>query len=239
MEVHMSNHPWQRLGAASGIVYVVVILLPDLIQGGPPEEDTMTTAQAIAHACATASAAQLTDAIYPITHVLGYLFFLFFLGSLWSALQRAEGSNGWLSAAAFGGGLVSLTIRFSGATASAAAAQSACAGIEPQLWQVMNSISGAAYFTSFLPLAVLSAASAVLAIWFDALPRWLGWMSAIVAVALLVEGLTGTVYARATGLSFLLFMLWTLVTSIVMMRRVGQLPPTVSAELTFPVNETG
>jgi hypothetical protein len=106
--------------------------------------------------------------------------------------------------------------------------------------QVLQDMNSASNFTSFFPLAILSAASAVVAIRFGApLPRWLGWMSAIVAVALLVEGLTGTVYARATGLSFLLFMLWTLVTSIVMMRRVGQLPPTVSAELTFPVNETG
>jgi len=27
----MSNHLWQRLGAASGIVYIVVILAPDII----------------------------------------------------------------------------------------------------------------------------------------------------------------------------------------------------------------
>ena len=234
----MSYYLWQRLGAASGIVYVVVILFPDFIQGGPTEEEAMTTAQAIANACATSTAARFTDAIYPITHILAYLCFLFFLGSLWSALRRAEGDNGWLSAAAFGGGLASLTIRLSGATASAAAAQNACSGIEPQLWQVLNSLSGAAYFTSFLPLAILSAACAVLAIWFGALPRWLGWMSAVVAVALLVDGFAGTLYSRAVGLSFLLFMLWVLVTSIVLIQRAGQLPSTVSAALTSPVKAT-
>lgn len=235
----MSSHSWQRLGAASGIFYVVVILLPDFIQGGTPQEDTMTTAQAIAHACATASAAQLTDAIYPITHVLGYLFFLFFLGVLWSALRQAEGPYGWMSAAAFGGGLASLTIRFSGATASAAAAQNACAGIEPQLWQVLNSISSAAYFASFLPLAILLAGSAVLAIWFGALPRWLGWMSAVVAVALLVDGFAGTLYSRTVGLSFLLFMLWTLMASIVLIRRVGKPLPSASVTLAPRAGEIG
>jgi len=234
----MSNHSWQRLGAASGIVYVVVIMLPDFIQGGPTEEETMTTAQAIASACATSTAARFTDAIYPITHILAYLFFLFFLGSLWSALRRAEGDNGWLSAAAFGGGLASLTIRLSGATASAAAAQNACSGIEPQLWQVLNSLSSAAYFTSFFPLAILLAACAVLAIWFGALPRWLGWMSAIIAVALLVEGFAGVMYTRAIGLSFLLFMLWTLVTSIALIRGVGKPLPTVISALTSSANET-
>ena len=227
----MSNNSWQRLGAASGIVYVVVILLPDFIQGGPAEEETITPAQAIANACASATAAQFTDAIYPITHVLGYLFFLFFLGSLWSSLRRAEGDHGWLAAAGFGGGVASLTIRLSGAAASAAAAHNACAGIDPQLWQVLNSLSGAAYFSSFFPLAILSAASAVIAIRFGALPRWLGWMSAVVAVALLVDGFAGTLYTRAVGLSFLLFMLWTLMASIVLMRRVGKSLSSVSATL--------
>ena len=226
----MSNHLWQRLGAASGIVYVAVLLGPDLIQGGPSEEPTMTTAEAMAQSCATITAAQLTDAIYPITHVLGYLFFLFFLGSLWSALRRAEGGDGWLSAAGFGGGLVSLTIRFSGATASAAAAHNACAGIDAQLWQVLNSLSGAAFFSSFFPLAILSAACAVVVIRFGApLPRWLGWMSAVVAVALLVDGFAGTLYSRDFGPSFLLFLLWTLAASIALVRRAGQPLPTVES----------
>ena len=235
----MSNYSWQRLGAASGIVYVVVLLLPDFLQGGAPEEDTLTAAEAIAHTCATTTAAQFTDAIYPITHVLGYLFFVFFLGSLWSALRRAEGDNGWLSAAAFGGGLASFTVRLSGATASAAATQNACAGIDPQLWQVLNSLSNAAFFSSFFPLAILTAASAVLAIKFGALPRWLGWMSAVVAVALLLDGFAGTLYTRDFGPSFLLFMLWTLVASIVLIRRASMPLPTASAALTSSVKETG
>src|SRR5688572_26653473 len=146
----MSNHLWQRLGAASGIVYVVVILAPDIMPRSPSEEPTMTTAEAIAHSCATTTAAQLTDAIYPITHILGYLFFLFFLGSLWSALRRAEGTDGWLSAAAFGAGLVALTIRLSSATVSLAVLHNSCAGIDAQLFQILtNDVGGAALFLSF------------------------------------------------------------------------------------------
>src|SRR5687768_17101532 len=107
----MSNNLWQRLGAASGIAYVLVIPGPDLIQGGPSAEPTMTAAEVMAQSCATLTAAQLTDAIYPITHILGYLFFLFFLGSLWSALRRTEGGDGWLSAAAFNGGYARISFR--------------------------------------------------------------------------------------------------------------------------------
>jgi len=236
----MSNYFWQRLGAASGIVYVVVLLGPDLIQGGPSEEPTMTAAEAIAHSCVTAAAAQPKDAVIPILHALGFLFFLFFLGSLWSALRRAEGDNGWLSAAAFGGGLASFAIKFASGAFGVAASRNACAGIDPQLWQVLQDMNSASFFISFLPLAVLSAASAVVAIRFGVpLPRWLGWMSAVVAVALLVDGFAGTIYTRDVGLSFLLFMLWTLVTSIVLIRRAGMPLPTVSAALASPVKETG
>jgi len=218
----MSNILWQRLGAASGIVFILVLLAPDLIQGGPSEEPTMTAAEAMAQSCAITTAAQLTDAIYPITHILGYLFFLFFLGSLWSALRRAEGADGWLSAAAFGGGLASFAIKFASGAFGVAASRNACAGIDPQLWQVLQDMNNASFFLSFLPLAVLPAASAVVAIRFGApLPRWLGWMSAVVAVALLVDGMAGTLYARDFAPSFLLFMLWILAASIALVRRAG------------------
>ena len=188
----------------------------------------MTAAEAMAQSCATITAAQLTDAIVPISHILGYLFFLFFLGSLWSALRPAEGGDGWLSAAAFGGGLVSLGIRLSSATVSLAAVHNSCAGMDPQLFEILtNDVGGAALFLSFFPLAVLSVACAVIAIRFGALPRWLGWMSAVVAVALLVDGFAGTLYTRDFGPSILLFMLWTLAASITLVRRAGQRLPAV------------
>jgi hypothetical protein len=178
--------------------------------------------------------------IIPLLGIFGFLGFLFFFGSLWSALRRAEGDDGWLSAAAFGGGLVSLAILFSGGVATVAAHSNACAGIDPQLWQVLHDFGGAAFLSSFFPLAVLLAASAVVAIRFGALPRWLGWMSAIVAVTLLVGGTAGTIYAREdAGLPYLLFELWTVITSIVLIRRAGQPLPTVSAAPTSRAIETG
>jgi len=59
----MSNHLWQRLGAACGIVYVVLLLGGGSI-GGPDIQ------------------------IVFLMEILAFLFFLFFLGNLWSALRR-------------------------------------------------------------------------------------------------------------------------------------------------------
>jgi len=182
----------------------------------------------------------VVNSLISLMGTLGFLGFLFFFGSLWSALRRAEGDDGWLSAAAFGGGLVSLAIFFSGAATSFAAHSNACAGIDPQLWQALHDVGSGAFFSSFFPLAVLLAASAVVAIRFGALPRWLGWISAFVAVTLLIGGIAGIDYAREeAGLPYLLFELWTVITSIVLIRRAGQALPTVNAALTSPANETG
>src|SRR3989304_6456465 len=88
----MSNHLWQRLGAACGIVYVVLLIGGNSI-GGPDIQ------------------------IVFLMEILAFLFFLFFLGNLWSALRGAEGGSGWLSATAFGGGVVSVQIQVASAAA--------------------------------------------------------------------------------------------------------------------------
>jgi hypothetical protein len=236
MEVDMPNYLWQRLGAASGIVSVIILTVRDFI----PSREYGTAAEEIARTCATITTPQTMDVVISLMGTLGFLGFLFFFGSLWSALRRAEGDDGWLAATAFGGGLLSLAIVFSGSVASVAAHSNACAGIDPQLWQILHDIGGAAFISSFFPLAVLPAASAVVAIRFGALPPWLGWMSAFVAVMLLIGGVAGIDYAREdAGLPYPLFELWTVITSIVLMRRAGQLLPTVSTALTSPVNDTG
>ena len=193
----MSNHLlWQRLGAASGIVYVVLLIGGNSI-GGPDIQ------------------------IVFFMEILAFLFFLFFLGNLWSALRRAEGGSGWLSATAFGAGLMSVTIKVASA-APVLAARWAGDGLDPQLARTLQDINNASFYLSFFPLAILLAAFAIVAIRFGApLPRWLGWISAVVAVALLVDGMAGTLYPRDFGPSFLLFLLWTLAASIVLMRRAG------------------
>jgi len=214
----MSERLWQQLGAASGIVSVMILFGRDLI----PSRDYGSEAEEIARTCATITTPQTMDVFISLMGTLGFLGFLFFFGSLWSALRRAEGDDGWLSAAAFGGGLVSLAVKFASGAASVAANFNACAGIDPQLWQVLQDMNNASFFFSFLPLAVLSAASAVVAIRFGApLPRWLGWMSAVVAVALLVDGFAGTLYPRDFAPSILLFALWVLAASIALVRRAG------------------
>ncbi len=65
----MSDRLLERMGAACGIVYVVLLIGGGRI-GGP----------------------DLQIAFF--VEVLAFLFYLFFLGTLWGALRRAEGGSG-------------------------------------------------------------------------------------------------------------------------------------------------
>ena len=232
----MSNFSWQRLGAASGIVSVIFLTVRDFI----PSREYGTAEEEIARTCATMTTPQSMDVVISLLGTLGFLGLLFFFGSLWSAFHHAEGNDGWLSTAGFGGGVASIVTLFSGSIGAVAVHHNACAGMDPVLWQTMHDMGSAAFFASFFPLAVLLAASVVAAIRFGALPRWLGWISAVVAMALLVGGTAGTLSARDdVGWPYLSFELWTVITSIVLIRRAGMPLPILSSALKSTVNETG
>jgi len=79
---------------------------------------------------------------------------------------------------------------------------------------------------SLYPLAVFCAATAIVAFRTRALPRWLAAGAAVTAAALAVNGAflgTGSVPA------LLLFLLWTLLASVHLLRRTWRKPAPVAA----------
>jgi hypothetical protein len=207
----MSDRLWQRLGAASGIVYVVL-----LMGGGSFEGNTIGIAFLVV--------------------MLAFLFFLFFLGDLWSALRRAEGGSGWLSATAFGAGLMSVTIKVASAAPLLAARYRAGDGLDPQLARTLEDMNDASFYLSFFPLAVLLGAFAIVAIRSGALPKWLGWIAAALGLAFIAGGMSGSadLHSEWAGLPMILFTLWVIATSVVLIRRVGAPRP---AEKETPVGQ--
>jgi type II secretory pathway component PulF len=69
---------------------------------------------------------------------------------------------------------------------------------------------------SLYPLAICCAAVAAIALRDRVLPRWAGILAAITALALAINA--GFIYASFVP-AFLLFLLWTLVTGVVLLRR--------------------
>jgi hypothetical protein len=194
MEVHMYERILPRLGASTGALFVVLLF-------GPSSSGSDAT-------------------IVLVMELVGLLLFIPFLGYLWSVLREAEGPRGWLAITALGAGLVDVTIKL-GSLAPAKAAEGATE--TTALHQALHDMNNVAYIVTMLPLSVLMAAVALITLGSGGLPRPLGWLAAITAPLLLVNGMF---LDAAFGPAFLLFLLWTLIASIVLTVR-----PSVSPAL--------
>jgi hypothetical protein len=182
--MQMSERILPRLGAATGALFVVLLF-------GPSSSGSAST-------------------IVIVLELLGLLLFIPFLGYLCSILREAEGPRGWLATTAFGAGLVDVTIKL-GSLAPGKAADDF--GDTTAIHQALEKMNNVAYITTMLPLSVLMAAVAVITLTRGGLPRALGWLAAVTAAALLVNGM----FLDADfGPAFLLFLLWTLLASVVL-----------------------
>jgi hypothetical protein len=156
----MRGRIWPRLGALSGVLYVVLLM----------------------GSTSTGSDAQIVI----VLELIAILLFLPFLGYLYGVLRQAEGEGAWLSSTAFGAGLVDLTIKL-GSIAPGFAARTD--GLDPQLHQALEKMNSVAFIVTMLPLGVMMAAVAIVILKTRVLPLWLGLLAAITALACLVNGM--------------------------------------------------
>src|SRR5919201_2120019 len=95
---------WEQLSALTGLATGILLLVAGAIQGTLPEADAPT--RTIADFFST-NHQRIMVAMF-IRLFAGFAF-IWFLGTLRSALSRAEGETGRLSAVAFGAGLIVLS----------------------------------------------------------------------------------------------------------------------------------
>jgi hypothetical protein len=179
-----------RLGASTGAIFVVLLF------------------------GLTSSGSDAT--IVLVLELIGLLLFIPFLGYLCSVLRDAEGPGGWLATTALGAGLVDITIKL-GSVAPGKAADSF--EESTAIHQALADMNSVAFIISMLPLGVMMTAVALVTLNSGGLPRALGWLAAIAAPLLLVNGM----FLDADfGPAFLLFLLWTLLASVVLTVRPSQ-----------------
>src|SRR4051794_28648131 len=206
----------RRLDAATGIVAMGVLVVGFLIPGSPPMADDSVLK-------ITNYLTDKRDEILASAAViaLGGVFFLWWLGSLRSYLRAGEGGEGRLSVAAFGGGVLGLTLTICGAAILAGiafkAAQLGNAAVNRALFDIsasMFAIAGAG-FTVLIGAASCSAARS------GALPPWLYWFGTVTALAQLVS--VAAIFASsgffAGGgamalIAFLLALIWVVAVSV-------------------------
>jgi hypothetical protein len=156
--------------------------------------------------------------------MLSVLFFFWFLGSLRAVLRDAEGGVGRLSAIAYGGGIATAVLWSALPAVSVLGALDA-EHLNPQAAKTIFILGDAFLYPAAMTAAVLVAATALVALRTGALPRWLGWLSLVLALWLLIPPLGSAAGNPENGAwwtslaAILALPIWTAITGVVLMAR--------------------
>jgi hypothetical protein len=203
---------WERWAPLSGVLAVVCWIVGLLTVGETKDKADEILAQV-----------RNDDArilIGSIIFLIGTGLFLWFLGSLRVRLMTAEGQTARVTAIAFAGGVVTAAL-LTGLPGTIAAAAINKHDIDAPTASAMVNLGDAFFLGAEYLLPVLVVAVAVVSIRHGAFPKWIAWLSVVMAIGLLIPWI---------GWAVLIFglPLWTLILSILLWRdaeqpaRIGQ-----------------
>jgi hypothetical protein len=215
----MTTQRWARYAPWAGVLAVVLWVVGFVVLGNAGFVAQDATAEQFL-AQYRANGGPIIAGSYIFT--LGTLAFVWFLGSLTSALRSAEGGAGRVASIAFGGGLAlavcavllpsgGVTVALSAGTMSANAADA------------LRYLPGLFFVGLELFAAVLVGATGLIALRTAVLPRWFAWLSFLLAVILLIPplGWAGVLIGIPV---------WTLLASLFLIRA----PGTVAEDAALP-----
>jgi hypothetical protein len=192
----MNKPALPRLGAACGAIFAIVLT----IAAGDGS-------QSFSSARAVAGIAAITLALP-------------FIAYLCSLLRQAEGPDGWLANAALAAGITGIVLKLASGVPELAIHRTHLAA-GTQLNTAFGAIGDGLTVLALYPLALFCAATAIIAFRTRVLPHWLSAGAAISAAALVINGaILGTEAVPA----LLLFLLWTVLTSVYLLRRSWRSP---------------
>jgi len=218
----------ERWAAASGIGFVVLLLVGNLIPGSPKKYD--------------ASAATIVSWLHDkhksllvaaVLFGLAYIFFLWFLASF-AGLFREAGERR-LSTVIYGGGVALITIGAITDGVMVTLARVVSLGADDTTVKTLYDVDTFLYnriywFAAAVALAVF------IAVWrTKVLAEWFGWLSALGAVVFVIGGVSmkSSGFFSPTGgmpfIAFLVFLIWVLVASLLLVQQTGEATMPVAA----------
>jgi hypothetical protein len=212
-----------RYAAATGIFFVVLVVIGFLVQPKPPSSD--------------ASAVEVLeyvkdhhDALHVIQLIFGLagFFFIWFIGALRSLLGGAEGGERRLATTAYGGGLIAVATLMVGLGVAAAAELHPAR--DPEITRALIDASLLIPAVGAPAAAVFFFANGLSVLRSGYLPPWLGWLGMVTAFFNAIGiGAVFTdhgVFAGDGVLGFfvglVLFLVWVLAASILLVRKLGE-----------------
>jgi hypothetical protein len=210
----------ERLGPLAGLLSLILLVVNLFATRSAPEPDTPTAqmvAEILDHRNAYVTSASL---------ILGQAFFLLiFAAALGAILRRGEGETAWLGGLAALGGAVASVLALASGVALLATVFTADHDPTGVVWAPL------VFHTFFLTatgvaLAVFMLATGIAAVSARTLPRVLAWACVPIGLGLAFGGLygfgdelDGGVFGAVWFIAGIAFFLWTIATSVVLLRR--------------------
>ena len=215
----MSDRSWLRLGAASGVLYVILELVGFSVgvAGGGMVLSLASTDQEIAKALAAPVGNAAWIGLY--LEVLAFLFFIAFAGRLTTTLRQHEGEAGWGSATVLGAGILFAVLSIASFAFQGAYDYRVGHGMDVQLASILVYLSSGTYTLSWAATALFAIAVGLTGIRTRAVPGWLSWSSIMIGVLHLI-GTAAPTSALAQMPPFL-FLIWVVAATVVLWRRSG------------------
>lgn len=150
--------------------------------------------------------------------ILSLVAFLWFLGVLWDELRTVESGSGWLSLIAVGSGLVTASA-LSGSGGWPLAVFRIGEGLDPQIARLLFDQGNLNFANIWVSLGSMVLAVGLVVRGSDRFPKWLGWGSILLAIALLLARAVWT--SSIAFAPYVLFWVWMIALGIIFLRRSG------------------
>jgi riboflavin transporter FmnP len=202
-EASVNDSTWERYGLAAGIAFVVLVVVAALIGGAPPKP-TDSAAKILSYFRDNQDALKVGSYLNGLAAVT----FIWFLGSLWARLRRAEVTSSRLSVIALVGGIASVAFAIvaSGIVAYVALYVGELGGSGAQAFYLLATVFLA--FSAFA-LAVFTSATSVMILRYPIVERFLGWVGEGIASLWLVAGIgVADNNAAIHTVGFIAFLVW-------------------------------
>jgi hypothetical protein len=218
----------QRVGAATGLLAVALIVASFVMSGDTPDFDAPAQEWATYYAD-DQDKIQVSALLLAVAGVALTWFFAILRGELGRIELAARGFTR-LSHAVLAGGVLAVTGLVVGTSLEAGVA-SLAADTDPEIFRALGNALGAVWMLAIVGFVVLLTATSLLILASRALPVWIagiGLLSAVAWFALLFFVLDPNNDDSALGIAwpigFLAFLIWLAALSVTFLRRVGREP---------------
>ena len=208
----MDDKKFEKWGLLAGIEFVVLILVGGLIGGTPPKV-TDSTAEITKYFTDSQDALKVGNFLGGLSIIA----LLWFLGSLFGRLRKAEGGTGRVSSIALTGGVATAAV------AAVAYGINAFGVLHPRFSEVSFKISTILFaYLGFTAAAFVLGASIVM-LRTKLLPAWVAGLGAVSALLWVVGGAQVSsgrdVFAGIGFAAFLVWSLWIVVVSVLLYQK--------------------